>query len=51
MTLPKVIVPIVASTEEEAIEQAKKIREKKPDIVELRLDHLWKGQMELPFEN
>ena len=47
MTLPKVIVPIVASTEEEAIEQAKKIREKKPDIVELRLDHLWKGQMEL----
>ena len=47
MTLPKIIVPIVATSEEEAIKQAELIRAKKPDIVELRLDYLWKGQMEL----
>jgi len=47
MTLPKIIVPIVATSEEDAIKQAEFIRAKKPDIVELRLDHLWKGQMEL----
>lgn len=47
MTLPRIIVPIVATSEEDAIKQAELIQTKKPDIVELRLDHLWKGQMEL----
>lgn len=36
--MPKVCVPIVGRTKEDIIEQAKKIKEKNPDCIELRID-------------
>jgi 3-dehydroquinate dehydratase I len=42
---PKICVPLVAKTADEAVEQIKRLAAKQPDIIEVRLDYL-KGALE-----